>query len=41
MIIVEVGIDVDFKEAIVFVILVYWCFLEIFCNLLEVIGVKF
>lgn len=36
----EVGIDVDFKEAIAFAILAYWRSLEIPCNLPEVTGAK-
>jgi len=36
----EVGVDVDFKEAIAFAILAYWRSLEIPCNLPEVTGAK-
>lgn len=36
----EVGVNVDFKEAIAFAILAYWRSLEIPCNLPEVTGAK-
>ncbi|MCL2933675.1 MAG: anhydro-N-acetylmuramic acid kinase [Trichodesmium sp. MAG_R03] len=36
----EVGVDVDFKEAIAFAILAYWRSLEIPCNLPAVTGAK-
>ncbi len=36
----EVGVDVDFKEAIAMAVLAYWRFLEIPCNLPEVTGAK-
>ncbi|MGD1803923.1 anhydro-N-acetylmuramic acid kinase [Dapis sp. BLCC M126] len=36
----EVGVDVDFKEAIAMAVLAYWRYLEIPCNLPEVTGAK-
>ncbi|NET14864.1 MAG: anhydro-N-acetylmuramic acid kinase, partial [Okeania sp. SIO1H6] len=36
----EVGVDVDFKEAIAFAVLAYWRSLEIPSNLPEVTGAK-
>ncbi|NEQ72918.1 MAG: anhydro-N-acetylmuramic acid kinase, partial [Okeania sp. SIO2C9] len=36
----EVGVDVDFKEAIAFAVLAYWHSLKIPSNLPEVTGAK-
>ncbi|NES07934.1 MAG: anhydro-N-acetylmuramic acid kinase, partial [Okeania sp. SIO2F4] len=36
----EVGVDVDFKEAIAMAVLAYWRSLEIKSNLVEVTGAK-